>query len=214
MTRRLYVAILIVPFSCFLSARATSAQTQAPGVAKGDVFYYQMYGVYTSSDPDAVIVVPPFEANNTQWVRIEITDVSGSTIYHVYTLHFVNGTEQIINGKTDLTRSLNFSSSFAGVPICAANLTAGDKISTVQLTINETVIRSCPGSERETNYVSWNSSEDWGRIYFDKKTGVLVDLYRAHSFVNPTTHEVTEKADVVKMTAFTHPLNYHYVEDP
>lgn len=201
MTRGLFVVSLILFLSCFGCAKVALSQTLTLGVAKGDIFYYQMYAAYTSNDSNAVVEVPPFEANNTDWVRIEITGVSVSIIYHVYTLHFKNGTEQVINGQTDLTSSLNFSSGFAGVPICAANLNVGDKVSAVQLTINETLVWSYPSGERETNYVSWNSSEDWGYCYFDKKTGMLVDLYRVHLFVNPTTGEAIEKADIVKMTS-------------
>ena len=177
------------------------AQSLTPGVAKDDIFYYTMYGHYSSSDPDAVINVPPFEANNTEWMRIEITGVFDSTINHVYTLHFFNGTESCIDGQTDLTRSLDFSSGFAGVPIFATNLSAGDTLSSVQLTINETLVWSYPSGEREINHVSWNSSEDYGDCYFDKKTGMLVDLYRVHSFVNPNTDEVIRKADIVKMSS-------------
>lgn len=200
MARGLSIAILVLFLSCFAGAKVALARTLAPGVSEGDAFYYQMYGVYTSDNPNAAIEVPAFEANNTEWVRIEITGVSSSIIYHIYILHFKNGTEQVIGGQTDLTRSLNFSSGFAGVPICAANLNVGDKVSTVQLTVNKTLMRSYPSGKRETNYVSWNMSEDWGYCYFDKKTGMLVDLYRVHSFVNSTTHEVIKKADVVKMT--------------
>ena len=201
MNRRLPVNILILLLSCFAATKVTLAQTLIPGVAKGDTFYYTMYGHYSSSDPNAVIHVPPFETNNTEWVCIEITGVSDSIIHHVYTLRFVNGTESCIDGQTDLTCSLDFSSGFAGVPICAANLSAGDPLSSVQLTINETLVWSYPSGEREINHVSWNSSEDYGDCYFDKKTGMLVDLYRVHSFVNPNTNEVIKKADIVKMSS-------------
>jgi hypothetical protein len=60
---------------------------------------------------------------------------------------------------------------------------------------------SYPNGEREINHVSWNSSEEYGDCYFDRKTGMLVDLYRVHSFVNPSTNEVIKKADIVKMTS-------------
>jgi hypothetical protein len=160
-----------------------------------------MYGVFTSSDPNAVIEVPAFEQNNTDWVRIDITGISGSVVYQVYTLHFKNRTEKS-EFKTDLDPSNrgDFNFSEMGVPICAANLKVGDPLPTVQLTIKKTLISAYSSGERETNLVSWNTSEDWGRCYFDRKTGVLVDLYRVHSFVNSVTGEVIYKADVVKMT--------------
>src|SRR3972149_2329599 len=180
MGETLPVVTLLLCLSLFVCAKATSAETWTPGVAEGDVFYYIMYGHFSSSDPNAVIHVPPFEANNTDWVRIEITGVSGSIIYHVYTLHFKNGTEDRIEGQTDLSGDSG-GDGFRGVPICPANLRAGDTLSTVQLTINETVIRIYPDGERETNHVSWNSPLDYGDCYFDKKTGMLVELYRVHT---------------------------------
>jgi hypothetical protein len=201
MKRKICTAILLLGLSCFAYLEATSARTWEPGVAKGDFFYYEMYGVFTSSDPNAVIEVPAFEQNTTDWVRIDITGVSGSVVYQAYTLHFKNRTEKF-ELKTDLDPSNagSFNFSEMGVPICAANLDVGDLLPTVQLTIKETLIRTYSSGERETNLVSWNISEDWGRCYFDRETGMLIDLYRVHSFVNPVTGETIYKADVVKMT--------------
>jgi hypothetical protein len=117
-------------------------------------------------------------------------------------MHFKNGTERPHYLQTDLDPSNagDFNFSKMGVPICAANLDVGDPLPTVELTIKETLIRSYSGGEREINVVSWNFSDDWGYCYFDRKTGVLVELYRVHSFVNTVTGEVVNKTDVVKMT--------------
>src|SRR3989304_2127435 len=116
--------ILMLLLSSFAGAITASAKALEPGVAKGDVFYYKMYGVFSSSDPNATINVPPFEANNTDWVRIEITGVSGSVISHVYTLHYKNGIEERINGQTDVASNSGYTNGFRGVPICPANLNA------------------------------------------------------------------------------------------
>ena len=161
-----------------------------------------MYGVYTSNEANATIKVPPFEHNNTDWVRIDITGISGSIVSQVYTLHFKNGTESKFDLQTDLNPSSagSFNVTKMGVPLCAANLGVGDPLSTVQFTLNETIIRTYPSGERETNLVLWNSPDDWGRCYFDKKTGILVELYRVHKFTNRLTGEAIEKADHVKLT--------------
>lgn len=201
MKRKVCAAVLLLGLAFLAYLNATSSMTWEPGVDKGDFFYYEMYGVFTSSNPSAVIEVPAFEQNNTDWVRIDITGVSGSVVYQVYTLHFKNKTEKFVL-KTDLDPSNggNFNFSEMGVPLCAANLKVGDPLPTVQLTIRETLISAYSSGERETNIVSWNISDDWGRCYFDRKTGMLIDLYRVHSFVNPVTGETIYKADVVKMT--------------
>ena len=201
MKRKICAVLLLLGITCFAHLKTTSYRMWEPGVAKGDFFYYEMYGVFTSSNPNAVIEVPAFERNNTDWVRIDIAGVSGSVVYQVYTLHFKNRTEKF-ELKTDLDPSNrgDFNFSEMGVPICAANLKVGDPLPTVQLTIREILISAYSSGERETNIVSWNTSEDWGRCYFDRKTGMLVDLYRVHTFANPVTGEVIYKADVVKMT--------------
>jgi hypothetical protein len=194
--------IFSILFLSYLTGlRITSARTLVPGVARGDVFYYEMYGGFSSSDPNSVILVPPFEANNTDWVRIKITDVAGSIINHVYTLHYKNGTEERIEGLTDVASNSSYSHGFRGVPICPANLNAGDTLPTVQLTVNDTLLRTYPFGERETNHVTWKSSIDYGDCYFDRQTGMLIELYRVHLFINPETNETISKTDVVKMTS-------------
>ncbi len=198
---KLYAAIALLFCSCLASVTASHVDTLKAGVSRGDFFYYEMYGIFTSSDPKTVIEVPSFEQNNTDWVRIDIIGVSGSVVQQLYTLQFKDRSETFeltTNLNPDNAGNLNFSE--LGVPLCAANLKVGDLLPTVPLTITETVLRAYSSGERETNLVSWNTSKDWGRCYFDRETGMLVDLYRVHSFVNEDTGVVIYKADVVKMT--------------
>ena len=200
MKERLLTITLILSFLFVFFTRAFSTETWTPGVSKGDFFCYEMYGVFTSSDSYDVIEVPSFEQNNTDRVRIDIAGVSGSIILQIYTLYFENVTEKF-ELKTDLDPSNTGELSFSerGVPICAANLEVGDSLSTVELTVNETLSRSYLSGERETNYVSWNTPLDYGACYFDKKTGILVELNRTHIYTNPMTDKVITKADIVKM---------------
>jgi hypothetical protein len=180
----------------------TPAKTWAPGVAKGDFCYYETYGVYTSNAADARIWVPEFEQNNTEWVRVDVTEVSGSIIHQLYTLYFWNGTEETFEKETnvnpDVLNTLSFSQK--GIPLCAANLDAGDPFPTANLTVNDTRVVNCLGAEREAVHLSWSTPEDWGDCYLDRKTGVLVELCRIHAFTNPATGETIEKTDVVKLT--------------
>lgn len=201
MKKILQVFALLLVLSVFASEEPLLTRTWVPGVAKGDYFIYEMYGVYTSNRPNATIKVPPFENNNTDWVRINVTEVSGSIVYQLYTIRFKNGTDYNFNLKTDLNpenaRSMKFSDK--GVPICAANLNIGDTLPTAQLTINQTIIRAYQSGLRETNQASWNIPEDWGHCYFDKKTGMLIELFRIHKFTNQATGETIEKADVINL---------------
>jgi hypothetical protein len=194
------VIILLLLFSLFTSGNAAITRSWVPGVAEGDYFTYEMYGVFTSNLSNTTMVIPQFEYNNTQWVRINISSVEGSVIYQVYTLHFKNESETEINFKTDVNPA-DENSSFTGqaVPICAANVGAGDRIPTAELTINETVRRAYSSSLRETNHTVWNSSDDWGNCYFDKETGIMVEFLRTHRFANNATGEVIQKTDVINL---------------
>ena len=176
------------------------AENQTSGLAKGDVFYYEMYAEYSSSNPDVVIQVPPFEANNTSWVRIEITDVSNSIISQVYTIRYLNGNEIRVKGQTDLTDPSGYSNNFRGVPICKANLNVGDDILGGQLVVNDTQTRIFLGSTRQLIHTSWSSPIDYGECYFDRQTGILTELFHVHLYINPETNESINKTDIVKMT--------------
>ena len=178
-----------------------SARTWTPGVTKGDFFYYETYGVYTASTPKTTIDIPSFEYNNTEWIRINITEISGSIVNQIYTLHFNNGTETNFDLQTNLdpTSPDNLSFSGKGIPICVANLNVGDSLSTVPLTINDTSTRTYASGSRKTNHVTWNTSDDCGDCYFDRDTGMLVETYRVHKFTNQGTGDTVEKADVINM---------------
>lgn len=178
-----------------------SARTWIIGVAKGDYFIYETYGVYTTSNPNITIDIPAFEHNNTRWVKIAISDTKGTVINQIYTLHYSNESESTFLLSTNLDPAspdnLNFSGK--GIPICAANLNVGERLSTVPLIINETQTRDYRSGQRLTNQVAWNTTDDCGNCYFDRETGVLVETYRVHRFVNQKTGDMVEKADVIKL---------------
>ena len=171
------------------------------GVVRGDYFIYQMYGVFTSNCCDSNLPIPKFEYNNTNWVRINITQVSDSIIYQIYTLHFTNGSELNLNLKTDINpeneNTIRFSDK--GIPICAANLPIGYPLPKTQITINEALTHSYLGGLRELNRASWHFVDDWGNCYFDKETGMVVELCRTHQFRNTANGEMTNKIDVIKL---------------
>ena len=201
MKEKLSVTTLILFLFLIIFAEAILAKSWTPGVAEGDFFCYEMYGVFTSSDLNDFTEVSAFEQNNTDEVRIDIAGVSGSVVYQAYTLQFGNETTKF-ELKTDLDpgNAGSFSFSELGVPIFAANLNVGDTLLTVELTVEETLLRTYPSGERETNHASWNSTLDYGNCYFDKKTGMLTELNRTHLYVNPVTSSVIKKVDIIKMT--------------
>jgi hypothetical protein len=191
------VVIAMILFSWLASPHDMPKREWTPGVSSGDYFTYEMYGVYTSNRSNSSINVPSFERNSTDWVRITITSVSGSVISQVYTVHYADGSETSFSFQTDVNPNNQgtFKISEKGVPICASNLKAGDRIPTAEVTLNQTIIRD----SRETNHASWNVSDDRGDIYFDRQTGMLLEIHRTHIFANNATGEVVEKTDVVRL---------------
>jgi len=198
---KLSVTTLILFLFLIIFAEAILAKSWTPGVAEGDFFCYEMYGVFTSSDLNDFTEVSAFEQNNTDEVRIDITGVSGSVVCQAYTLYFGNETKKFeLETDLDPGNAGIFNFSELGVPIFAANLNVGDTLPTVELTVEGTLLRTYPSGERETNHVSWNSTLDYGDCYFDKKTGMLAELNRTHLYVNPVTSRGVRKVDIIKMT--------------
>jgi hypothetical protein len=183
------------------SISTTYQRTYTPGVAIGDYFTYEMYGVYTSNIPNITLAIPEFEKNNTKWTQIQITEVTGSIIKQTYTLHFKNASEFQFDFETDVDPHFQeiFKISQKGVPICAANLDSTDKIPTANIILNDTVDRAYPDGERVLTHACWSQVDEQGNIYFDRQTGMLVELERTHKFTNPITGSITEKTDVIKL---------------
>jgi len=206
MKKKIQIILLSIFFVWLFTttnANTSSIRIWTPGVCSGDYFTYEMYGVYTSNHSNITIRVPDFEKNNTDWVRITIFSTSSSIVYQVYTLHYLNGNEISYNFQTDVNpqNQGTFRIYEKGVPICSANLNSGDCIPTAELILNETITRTYLSCSRETNHASWNFSDDWGDIYFDRETGMLVELCRTHKFGNLVTDEAVEKTDVIKLIA-------------
>jgi len=190
--------MITLPLASVASASATA---WSAGVKKGDCFYYETYGVYSSDSSNFTFRIPAFEYNTTRWLRVNIDEIQGPSVYQTYTLHYKNQSETSFNFTTDLDPANEPSLKFTqkGVPICAGNLSAGDALPTVNLTINKTVTRSYPSGTRATNAVSWNYSGDWGNCFFDKETGMLVELSRTHVYIDAVTGMAIDKTDVIRL---------------
>jgi hypothetical protein len=197
----LVIALLLV--SCILSnMRVTFAKTWTPGVSKGDFCYYQTYGVYRSTRPRIRFEIPGFEQNNTKWVRVNVTGISGSVVHQIYTIHFIDDSEAEFEKDTDMNPEFRDSLRFSqkGIPLCASDLEPGDPFPTANLSVKDILILSWRGTEREAVHLSWDYAEDRGDCYLDRKTGILIELYRVHTFTNLNTGETIMKTDVVKLT--------------
>ncbi len=170
-----------------------------PGVAKDDVFTYNIMGIINSKDPNAEVPTQFLELNNTEWYRVTVTDVSGPNVSIDTTQHFRNGTEITGTGTVNVETGIN--SPVNGFwTIFAANLGKNDRVrpnGPERSTVNETLARDYgEGGIRETNALSiiteYYDSEnpditytEYGNTYFDRQTGMLVELRYISVYTDP-----------------------------
>ncbi len=178
MNSRTVLLSLISIFLLFALVVAASAQTRTVGVSVGNKFRYNTTVGWSSNDTSATPPSDLVEANNTQWLDFTVTAISGTNITTQITSHYKNNTEITGSGWKDVnTGSGNLTMFFI-----SANLTAGDSVYTSSIaTINETVSRTYSGVKRDANHLNMTSSSFGTQItgydiYWDKATGVLVEL--------------------------------------
>ena len=183
----LILAIIIFTYS------GMSTQTRVPGVSLGDTFTYDISSFWISSDANAVVPQRFLEINQTESFRVTINDISGSMVTTLDTWVFKNGTEYNSTSVVNVETGHNSGGFW---PVVAANLGKNDPVHpTVQdgITVNETIMREYPSGARETNYFTINyqgSDENYGQYtaegdyYFDRATGMLVELYDKSTFLS------------------------------
>jgi hypothetical protein len=191
---RLAIGAFLLFLLCFTISGITIAQTQTVGVKQGDVFEYYMSSSFSStltSTPPAELV----ELNQTEWLRVTVTGVSGSQILTQVTTHYRNGTEINSDGSSDIETG----EGSGGPPFIGANLSKNDLINpsaSEPWYINETVTITYKNGPRETNHLRLERTENSDTVgeytqindyYFDKSTGVLVEYTSEFSYTGLTS---------------------------
>ena len=192
---RLAIGAFLLFLLCFTISGITIAQTQTVvGVTQGNVFEYDMSTSFSStstSTPPAELV----ELNQTEWLRVTVTGVSGSQILTQITTHYRNGTEISSDGSSDIETG----EGSGGPPFIGADLGKNDQINpsaSEPWYINETVTRTYNDAPRETNHLRLEHTEESDTVgeftqiydyYFDKSTGVLVEYTSEFSYTGLTS---------------------------
>ena len=173
-TNRLTILVIGLLFTSIFAA-TVSAQTVTVGVSKGETFDYSYSIIWTSTDPSATPPSDLVEYNNTQKFQFKINDISGPTLNVDVIRLFNNGSQKVESG------TINVENGLVTVPygflIVGANLAKGQQVypNGGHQTITDTVTRSYPNGQRETNVISGQDSEQKTVIYFDKIKGITVD---------------------------------------
>jgi len=158
-----------------------SAVTYSVGVKVGDWAEYDFF-LDWRSDPTQPEPPDVKQAKQINYTRVEVKQISGTTVTLHETTHFDNGSisEKINVYMGDIkkgTGNLNFT-------IVASNLREGDPVSEEpgHPVINATIFINYAGATREVNYASGEmGTQDIGNwtavvLYWDKKTGFLCQM--------------------------------------
>lgn len=183
MTKLAVMTILLILSLTVASIMIVNAETSVVGVFQGDMFEYDIVAEWNSAFTDET-PAELIELNQTEWIRITVTEISGTVITTHVTTHYRNGTETNSDSACDIdTGDL----SGEGPPFIGANLGRKDLVNPAASEpwyINETVTRNYEDGPRETNHLRLEDSEisetvgEFTQIfdyYFDKSTGALVE---------------------------------------
>ena len=145
------------------------------GVKAGDWVKYGQLSVNWIGNGTAPSFVT--DEMKTDWFRIDVLSVAGTTATLNDTAHYTNGTQTLHSVDVDVQND-----SLPGyLFLVASNLTAGDPISqqgyASAFTINQTVPRTYAGAERTVNIIDSTFSLGKIKICWDQNTGIVVELY-------------------------------------
>ena len=196
MTNRLLPAVFILVLLGFAMIGSVSAQTRIPGVYVGNTFTYDVKAFWSSNAPGATVPADLLDINKTDYYQVTIGLVSGAEITTTSVWHFINGTETSTTGTISVETGITNSGGFWA--IVAANLGPNDRLhpsGPTYIYVNETVSRNYTGGARDTNHLilTLQGSDTGGDYleyvdyYFDKLSGMLVQLNDAKVYSNPTS---------------------------
>jgi hypothetical protein len=169
---RLFLASIII-MTFIMVAGVTSAQNIA-GVSAGDQFTYDFSVYFKSTNPDIVIPQAWIEDNKTQWLKINVINVTDPIVAYSITQHLENGTEQITEDQ------MNLETGYGGFPIAMKDLQSGDPIfpsDAASPIINETITENYPDGSREINHATWSEESGNYDLKLDKNSGIPIEFH-------------------------------------
>ena len=196
MKNTVFIAILMACALTSLIVYGALAQDEwVLGVKAGDNFTYSFEAFWSSTDPNPLL--PPDFSNQTLSIHFNVTDATYYAANVNITTLKRDGTHVVEPGVINVVtgRGVN-----ALLFIIQANLTAGEKaypesdpalvalgLSAESFTINDTTTLSYLGVSREVNHYHGSKTDSDGTVirdaYFDKTTGILLELTISYSFV-------------------------------
>lgn len=184
---RLKTFTLAILVACMVLPWLVRAADYDTGVKAGDWIKYGQYTVTWSGNGTQPSYIT--EEEREDWFRVDVENVSGTTVTLNETIHFNNGTQTSENSSVDVTGNAGMS----GVKLLiACNLTKGDPLTSQanSPTINETTTAMYAGASRNVNMAETTSVYDnqtiATKIYWDQNTGAMVEIYsKSPDYENP-----------------------------
>jgi hypothetical protein len=157
-----------------------------PGVKAGGWIKYGQISITWSGNGTEPSYIT--EGKKMDWVKMEVENVTGTTVSRNMTTHYNNGTQApSISSSVDL----NSNTGMSGILfIIAANLKSGDPLEANSPsnapTINRTITGTYAGASRNINVldvttvstsVLYGNQTSTFKFYWDQSTGFLVEMY-------------------------------------
>lgn len=175
--------LLFLLFSGIVGGASAQIATPSAGVSAGNVFAYDFRSFWSSTNQTATVPADLVELNKTETIRITITRVEGLMVFMDITGVYENGTEHTSEGYVSILSGYGVSGfGFVATP----NLSKDNIVypyGDVNFTINGTTTRTYPFGQREAAYFTSNLTDSgqfvyaYDSIYFDRPTGVMLELY-------------------------------------
>jgi hypothetical protein len=188
----LFLSIIIVTLST-----PAYAQTATVGLSKGNIFTYDYSVTWTSTDPYQTMPSEVTRLNSIRSIKINITDISETTINTETTTYYKDGTEQKETGFVDVS-SGNIRMDF-GFLIVRSGMNPNEKIYPTggDAKINELVQRTYPTGQRETMHkleeTTSNGYYEKTEFFFDRALGLAVSYtYESRETSGDYTTTITE----------------------
>jgi hypothetical protein len=187
------VAMLLALVYSVISVRAVDYTV---GVKVGDWVRYAFNVTWTGTGTEPSSIT---SLKNLAWMKVEIKSVSGTQVTAEVSGQYTNVTSYPTSRGTMDVATGQGSGGFMTMLI-AANLNAGDNLFQQQygspVKINGTISATYCGAMRSINYVDvtttiMGSTTSTVKAYWDKATGVMVELYMSQSTTAPTAQTLT-----------------------
>jgi len=202
----LLVALIIAGVALFFVLQPGPPGPAVPGVKAGDVFTYSIMGRSNLGSEEAIQPDGFEKYNQTDYYKVEITNVEGSVVSFTTTWRFLDGTENVEKGWIDLSFG-NKTSNTTFWPIYGSDLKPGNNLRPLGadgIIVERTDVKTYAGEARERNFWQLNDEffdstdptmsstrNELNSVYFDKQTGMLESLTNVQDYNSPPMRLVT-----------------------